>query len=307
MLASLRMLIPIAMVLRTGAAPACSADASDVGSRVRSESRLGEAERTAGRKGEARQHLEAAVREWLTPAALSWIRSLPADDASARAIERVSEAASAARLALADLNAEDATIPLKRFHPIDAKLPLASVPDSALSADQRAQRERFLRRYAHNLMVYAERILVPWARRQQPLLQRAELEYQDVLLMPPWPAARIRVAVYARIGALWWRYVSDLRSPDRSTQEVLGTDFESVHHGWFEEPGENEKQRARIAFEACVTLSRKYHILTSDTLDCEEWLGTHYRSMYSRYGELAPYPDLPGPTDLLGRARPSPR
>lgn len=271
---------------------------ADYGLRVRFHAALGQALWHAGDEAAARAHLEEAVRAWRDESTLGWIRSVPSSAASDREVLRAAEAAGTARLTLADIAVRQVLVPLPRFALEQATLPFGERRDSDLSAAELRVRTAFRKRYERAFISYLRGAFLRWLVMQNDALRIAEAEYEQVFLMPPVLAPRLRVAVYARIGALWWDYASKLRGSERE-ERILYGDRGRPFFSCFESPGDTEKTRARAAFEKCVSTSKNHRVFSRDTVFCEEWLGTHYRAEFARPDELSPYADMSAPPAWL--------
>lgn len=250
------------------------------------------------RTAEAQSELEEAVREWTDESALRWIRSLPSNDVSERAVERATEAAGSARLRLAEFTVERLLVPPPRFALAETELPFENLRDHQLTASQRRVREAFRKRYRRAMVDYMRGEFARWLPRHYAALASAEREYEQAFLMPPALPPGLRVSAYARLGALWADFARLLRGSEREDRILFG-ERRRPFYSSLGEVGDREKERARAAFERCVSVSREHHILSDDTLVCEEWLGTAYRSEFARPGELTPYADMRAPSAWL--------
>jgi hypothetical protein len=250
------------------------------------------------RTSEARRELEQAVREWTDESALRWIRSLPANDISERAVERAAEAVGTARVRLAEFTVQRLLVPPPRFALADAELPFENLRDAELTASQRRIREAFRKRYRRAMVDYMRGEFARWLPRHYAALASAEREYEQAFLIPPALPPHLRVRVYARLGALWADFARLLRGSEREDRILFGEQGPPFYSS-LGEVGDREKERAREAFERCVSVSREHRILTEDTLVCEEWLGTAYRGEFPRPDELTPYADMRAPTAWL--------
>ncbi|HET9931036.1 MAG TPA: hypothetical protein VFQ35_10125 [Polyangiaceae bacterium] len=243
----------------------CIDESQDVGLRVRARSLYGDALAGSGEAARAERELQSASRLWGSELALDWIRGLPTGETSQRDVRRAAAAAARASLHVADL----------RLRALELAPPVfVRVAGSA---------ERQRRAFGRYLTVE----FAPWAHRQYAAYEIAQRHFEQVYLSPPVAAPEWRVAVAARIGSLWGRLSDQMARVDQLCGPACD-DRGASYHGTFDDPWEPERQRARAAFETCITLSRKYRLLTDDTLTCERWLGSHFRTQYSALDELVP-------------------
>lgn len=245
----------------------CMDASRDVGVRVRARALHGDALTGLGRLGDAEQELLSASQLWASESALAWVRGLPSGDTSAQAVQRASNAAARATLHVADLRLRALELPPPVFAPGNGPVAL--------------ERRAFVR------FVNAE--AAPWLLQQHAAYEVAERHFEQVYLTAPVAAPEWRVAVAARIGALWGHFADQMKRFSSACGPACG-DGSSDYYGTFDDPWAPQEQRAGAAFEVCITLSRKYRLLTDDTLACEAWLGRHRRFEYSVLDELVPTP-----------------
>lgn len=248
--------------------------------------------------------LRVAIRAWQDPAALGWIRSLPDGEASRVAIERASDAVAEATFTLAEFSYLEGMKALPRFELADEDVPFAPRSDAELTPAQAKVRNAWRQRYRHALAHYVETVVTPWADERRRSLQRAEREYEKVYWVAPQVSPRWRIAVNAGIGEMWWDFVRTLRRLDGKMATVAAFEGVRTSYSCLDEVGESEKKLARAAFENCVALSRKHHVISEDTLECEAWLGTQYRSEHTRVDDLFPSADMLPRKTWLDAARP---
>lgn len=220
-----------------------------------------------GQTQRAEEELLGASRLWANEPALEWVRSLPSGESSQQAVRRASDAAARAALHFADLKLR--------------ALELAPPVFVSAAVNKVRRREAFVR--------FLSVEVAAWLRQQHAAYELAERQFEEVYLTAPVAAPKWRVAVAARIGSLWGRLSDEAARLDSACGPACD-DGLSRYYGTFGDPWEPERQRARAAFERCVALSRKYRLLTEDTLTCEAWLGRHFRSEYSLLDELVPTP-----------------
>jgi hypothetical protein len=258
----------------------------DVGLVVRSHSLLGEAWLGLSRFSAAEEQLRAASRLWASTAALSWIRSLPAGEASQRSIQLASDAASRAVLRLAELHSRNASMAPPRFAQGESPQPFGSRRDSELNGTERALRSAWKNRQQTAFVRYLWEDVAPWVRHQRTELEAAERELQQVYLVPPVTGPEWRVAVAADIGSLWNRFAERQRAIERSCG--VACDGLLSFYGNLGDSWEPDLRRARNAFDACLALSRKYRLLTAYTLVCEHGLARSFQREHARLDELVP-------------------
>ena len=245
----------------------CMDASRDVGVRVRARALYGDALSGLGRLADAEQELRSASKLWASESALGWIRGLPSGDVSAQAVQRASNAAARAALHFADLRLRTIEIAPPVFAPGKGSVAL--------------ERQAFVR--------FVDVEAAPWLLQQHAAYEVAERHFEQVYLTAPVAAPEWRVAVAARIGSLWGRFADQMKRISSACGSACG-DESTAYYGTFDDPWAPEEQRARAAFEVCITLSRKYRLLTDDTLACEAWLGRHRRVEYSVLDELVPTP-----------------
>ena len=268
-------------------------DASgDLSLTVQQHSLLG---RIFSRRGElalAVDELRRAAELWSSPRALEFIRALPDGEQSQASIRAAVDAAAAAVFEIAEIRRRQLIAPCPEF-----KLPNARGSSTSVAAEAVAHGEsRHVRRIKAKLMKYLENDVRPWAIANREAIGVVSREYEKVYLVPPAAPSSWRVAVAQRIGQMWAERVATIRSvlspPEPSRYSLMEPNF---YWPSGDDWGEEEKQIARLAFDACVHLSRQHHLYSEHTEQCELWLAKNYRAEYHLLDEISPYAQyLPG-------------
>ena len=125
-----------------------------------------------------------------------------------------------------------------------------------------------------------------WTHAKRAAVEDAEREYVKILSQRPAPHPRWVIAAGARVGALWWGFVSEFRSASPMPSEwkgdgnvagsqipkqVMRVEFQRK----IDEVSEAELERARAAFKACREQASRYAFVNDHSRTCETWLSLH--------------------------------
>jgi hypothetical protein len=278
---------------------------ADVGLVVRVRSLQGEALLGLRQLSAADAALRAASALWASENALTWIRRLPSGEVSQRAVQRAADAAARAVLRLAELHWRIAELEPPVFTQGTSPQPFAPRRDAELSRQERALRQAWAQRQRTAFVRYFQEQFAPWLIQQRAAVEAAEREFQQVYLVPPTAAPEWRVAVAANMGSLWGR-LTDWQRKIGDSCGIACDEVRTRYYGTFDDSWAPAQQLARSAFEACITLSRKYRLVSEYTLVCENWLAENYRAQYSRLDEYLPTADWTA-TEAMPAWAPSPR
>jgi hypothetical protein len=276
----------------------------DYGLKVRFFASLGEAFIRENDLTQAESSLNYARELWASVNALRWIRSLPSGAISQLSIMRASDAVAGAVLRLADLQRQRELHTLPKFSTPREQYPYGNRVDSVLTKQQREARRLYRQEVFESLRIYLSEVVSPWAARQLVAIASVRRSYEKVYLVPPFVAPRWRVSVAARIASMWGDYAESLRSVATESDKAVHVEHLERFYFGGDEPYVGPMATARAAFEACVAMSRRYQVLSEETLACEHWLAERYRQDYQQLDELFPIPRL-RPTNSLAKAAPA--
>jgi tetratricopeptide (TPR) repeat protein len=142
-----------------------------------------------------------------------------------------------------------------------------------------------------------------WKERKDVAIREAEREYLRILDLDPPPPQWV-IAAGAAVGKVWGRYVAEFRaapypkewdqpgaSPygdpnDPSAPPLLWSEIRAEYLRWLDEASENEKRKAKAAYEKCLSYSVKYMYFDQDSRSCEKWLSGSYPGQYHLIDEL---------------------
>ncbi len=277
------------MALLVAALPQIEASPA-LGLAVRARALLGEARLESGDGAQGAADLASAAERWSSAEALDWIRSLPSGESSQLAVQQAADAAAGAVLRLAELDLERHQSPAPVFRPVI--LPVRARPSRLLapSAIGPAERAAIQSKQRAAVVRYVNEQLAPWVAVRRRVLGSLQRRFERVYLVPPVASPYYRIAVAASVGAMWGRFVAELR--DATSLHDYDAPYNELGESYYmDPPWEGEKSLARSAFEECLALSRRYRLFSSYTLACETWLGDNFRGEYSRLDELMPSPD----------------
>jgi hypothetical protein len=125
-----------------------------------------------------------------------------------------------------------------------------------------------------------------WTHAKRTAVEDAEREFVKILTQKPAPHPRWVIAAGARVGALWWGFVSEFRSASPLPSEwkghgnVAGSQIpkEAIRVEFqrkIDEVSEAELERARAAFKACREQAARYAFVNDHSKTCETWLSLH--------------------------------
>jgi len=125
-----------------------------------------------------------------------------------------------------------------------------------------------------------------WMKRKRAAIEGAEREYLKVVQLEPVPPPRWVIASGARVGHLWGEFVREFRVAPVPSSIRRDDELRGAYVGAIDEASEPQKQRAKGAFETCLSYSVKYQFFDEHSRSCEEWLSRFYKGEYHQIDEF---------------------
>ncbi len=133
-----------------------------------------------------------------------------------------------------------------------------------------------------------------WMKRKRAVIEETEREYRKILDLQPSPPPRWVIAAGARVGQMWSKYVAEFRAAPIPRQWLQKGDpwdeIRAVYYEAIDKASEPQRQRAKQAYEACLSYSSKYEYFDEHSRTCEVWLSRNYATQYHAIDELAGAP-----------------
>jgi hypothetical protein len=127
------------------------------------------------------------------------------------------------------------------------------------------------------------------------------------------------IAAGARVGQMWGRFVAEFRAapiPKEWLQhgpspygDLTWDEIRTEYYDQIDRASEPYRQRAKVAYEACLRYSLKYQFFDEHSRSCEVWLSRNYGAEYHLIDELKASPSwvaspLDGSPALVELTRP---
>ncbi|MEO7328738.1 MAG: tetratricopeptide repeat protein, partial [Minicystis sp.] len=139
-----------------------------------------------------------------------------------------------------------------------------------------------------------------WITRKQPAIEGAEKAYLTIESIQPVPPPSWMIAAGSRVGSMWGRFVAEFRAAPipREWQQhgpspygdLTWDEIRTEYYDQIDRASEPYRQRAKVAYEACLRYSLKYQFFDEHSRACEVWLSKNYGSEYHLIDELKASP-----------------
>jgi hypothetical protein len=143
-----------------------------------------------------------------------------------------------------------------------------------------------------------------WVKKKHPAIEEAEKEYRRVLDIQPSPPPRWVIASGARVGQMWGKFVAEFRAapiPREWMQtgpspygDLTWEEIRLAYVGGIDDASEPFRQRAKGAYEACLSYSSRYQYFDEHSRSCELWLSRNYATEHHAVDELRGTPSYIG-------------
>ncbi len=139
-----------------------------------------------------------------------------------------------------------------------------------------------------------------WIKKKQPAIESAEKAYLTIEAIQPVPPPSWMIAAGSRVGQMWGRFVAEFRAapiPKEWQQhgpspygDLTWDEIRTEYYEQIDRASEPYRQRAKVAYQACLRYSLKYQFFDEHSRSCEVWLSKNYGSEYHLIDELKASP-----------------
>jgi hypothetical protein len=130
-----------------------------------------------------------------------------------------------------------------------------------------------------------------WIQKKAPAIEAAEKEYLKILDLQPSPPPRWVIAAGSRVGSMWGGFVREFRAAPIPADMKRDDELRNTYYNALDSASEPQKQRAKGAFEKCLSYSVKYQYFDDYSRTCEVWLSTTYKNEYHLVDEFRGSPN----------------
>ncbi|MFO0757861.1 MAG: tetratricopeptide repeat protein [Byssovorax sp.] len=139
-----------------------------------------------------------------------------------------------------------------------------------------------------------------WIKKKQPAIEAAEKAYLTIEAIEPVPPPAFMIAAGSRVGQMWSRFVAEFRAapiPKEWMQhgpspygDLTWDEIRTEYYNEIDRVSEPYRQRAKVAYQACLRYSLKYQHFDENSRACEVWLARTYGAEYHLVDEIKSAP-----------------